>query len=177
LVVLAQRALSGSGLPKSGGLQPEVVVTMTLDQLRGMDAAAAEIVGGTVREPISPGRARRLACDARILPAVLGTGSKVLDFGTGRRTASEGQRKALALRDRGCTAPGCDAPPSWCEAHHLVSWSVRRDGSLENLALVCDAHHDLLHQDGWSLRLTSDHRVEWIPPDSADAPDPPDRAP
>ena len=80
------------------------------------DGGAAEIVGGTIREPISAERARRLACDARILPSVMNGASLILDHGAARRTASPAQRIALALRDKGCTAPFCDRPAAWCEA-------------------------------------------------------------
>ena len=86
----------------------------------------AQIAGATVREPLSAGAARRIACDAGLIPAVLGGPSEVLDWGRARRTATAAQRRALALRDRGCTFPGCDRPPDWCEAHHLVRVGTRR---------------------------------------------------
>ena len=129
LVELARRALAGDTLPDSGGVRPLVVVTMTLDQLNeridaaGLDrAGCAQIAGATVREPLSAGAARRIACDAGLIPAVLGGPSEVLDWGRARRTATSAQRRALALRDRGCTFPGCDRPPDWCEAHHTLGW-------------------------------------------------------
>jgi hypothetical protein len=108
-------------------VRPQVVVTMTLDQLNeridaaGIDraglnrAGCAQLAGATVREPLSAGAARRIACDAGIIPAVLGGPSEVLDWGRARRTATGAQRRALALRDRGCTFPGCDRPPDWAE--------------------------------------------------------------
>ena len=178
LVELARRALADGGPPDTGGLRPEVVVTMTLDQLRAGDdatgpAGCAQITGGAVREPISAGAARRIACGAGIIPAVLGGRSQILDYGHTRRTASPGQRKALALRDGGCTARGCDRPPSWCEAHHLIPWSILPRTDLNNLALVCDAHHDLLHHDGWSIALSEDGKAIWTPPPQPPPEEPP----
>ena len=176
LVDLAKRQLAAGDLPDTGGLPTQVLVTMTLDQLTPPDhgqpeaeAGCAEIVGGTIREPISPGRARRLACDARILPAVLGGTSTVIDLGSSRRTASPAQRIALALRDKGCTAPYCDRPPSWCEAHHLIPWPISKNTDLNNLALVCDAHHDLLHHDRWTITLDNGRAI-WHPPPPAPHP-------
>ncbi len=174
LVELARRALTGGQLPVTGGVRPQVVVTMTLDQLRASidSAGCAQIAGATVREPLSAGAARRIACDAAIVPAVLGGPSEILDWGRARRTASPVQRRALALRDRGCTFPGCDRPPEWCEAHHLIGWEHGGLTDLNDLTLVCDAHHDIAHHDGWTITLDPDGRVEWHPPPTP-PPEPP----
>jgi Domain of unknown function (DUF222) len=167
LVELAQRMAAAGGLPPSGGTATTVVVTMTLEQLLAADGdpvGAADVRGGTLHEPVSAARARRLACDARILPAVLGGASEVLDWGRAKRLATPAQRAALALRDGGCTFPGCDRPPAWCEAHHRVGWLHDGPTDLANLALVCDAHHDLIHHDGWHLTYHPDTGVLWHPP-------------
>jgi hypothetical protein len=148
---------------------------MTLDQLRNpIDQVdgCAQIAGGPLREPLSAAAARRFACDAALIPAVLGGPSQVLDLGRETRTASTAQRRALALRDRGCTHPGCDRPPPWCEAHHLTGFRHGGRTDLNQLALVCDAHHDIAHHDGWTLTLNQDHRIEWHPPPTP-PPEPP----
>jgi len=59
---------------------------------------------------ISVAEARRLACDARIVPAVLSGDGHVLDLGRARRLFTGPLRRALILRDGGCTFPGCDRP-------------------------------------------------------------------
>jgi hypothetical protein len=177
LVELATRQLAAGELPPSGGTATTVVVTMTLEQLLAADAGssadvdspgAAEVRGGTVDEPLSAARARRLACDARLLPAVLGGASEILDWGRAKRLATPAQRAALALRDGGCTFPGCRRPPAWCETHHLVPWLSAGLTDLANLALVCDAHHDLLHSNGWTLTYRPDVGVRWHPPADRD---------
>jgi len=107
-------------LPKAGGVNATVVVNMTLEQLLGKLGAASLDVEGE----ISASEARRLACEARIIPVVLGGDSVVLDVGRARRLHSEYQRVAMGLRDGGCTAEGCDRPPGWCQAHHdEVTWA------------------------------------------------------
>ena len=180
LVELSRRQIAAADLPDIGGVPTLVVVTLTLDQLTGPVAATttvdagegcAELVGGTIREPISAGRARRLACHAGLLPAVLGGDSHVLDWGHTQRLAIPAQRRALALRDQGCTFSGCDRPPSWCEAHHTVPFGTSRRTHLDELALVCDAHHDLAHTDKWTLTLEPDG-MHWAPKQ----PDPPPQA-
>jgi hypothetical protein len=164
LVDLARIAMGAQRLPASGGLPPQVVVTMTLDQLRGEMEGCAEIAGSAVGEPISASTARRIACDAGIIPAVLGGASEILDLGRSERLARPAQRRALAIRDGGCAAPGCDRPPQWTQAHHIDPWMPYGRTDLNNLVLVCDPHHDLLHHDGWTVRIGSDGRPVWIPP-------------
>jgi hypothetical protein len=87
---------------------------MDLDTLTGALKAAQRDTSAK----ISPGLARRLACEAGLVPAVLGTRSEVLDVGRRTRFHTGPMRTALALRDHGCTADGCDRPPGLCHAHH-----------------------------------------------------------
>jgi len=48
-------------------------------------------------------------------------------------------------RDGGCRFPGCDRPPGWCDAHHIVHWAHGGPTALDNLVLLCRPHHRLLH--------------------------------
>jgi len=86
------------------------VVTMTLETLLGGLTAARLDTG----ETISPGAGRRLACEAGIIPAVLGGKSQVLDLGRKRRFHSEAQRIARTIEVGGCEVEGCDWPPGMC---------------------------------------------------------------
>ena len=101
-------------VPSAGGVPATIVVTMELATLMGGLKAASLDTGGR----LSAGEARRLACRAGIIPVVLGGPSVVLDLGRKRRFHTESQRIALAVRDRGCSAVGCDTPPGMCHAHH-----------------------------------------------------------
>lgn len=128
-------------LPKAGGLNATVVVTMTLEQLMtGLGA-----VGLDTGEYISAGQARRLACAAGIIPAVLGGDSHVLDLGRNSRFHDGPQRIALNIRDRGCTAENCDRPPGWCHAHHEAPWSEGGETSVKKGRLLCPWHHTKAH--------------------------------
>ncbi|MFD4522294.1 DUF222 domain-containing protein, partial [Paenibacillus glucanolyticus] len=84
--------------------------TMSLDQLRADLGTAALGYDG---DQITAAEARRLACNADLVPAVLGTNSEVLDLGRTARLAHPIQHRALRLRDQGCQAEDCDAPAAW----------------------------------------------------------------
>jgi len=101
---------------------------------------------------------RRLACDATITPVTLGPLGQVLDVGRRTRTVNAGMWAALTVRDAGCAFPGCDAPMSRCDAHHVVHWADGGPTSLANLVLLCRYHHQrVIHddqrEDRWSVRI------------------------
>ena len=98
------------------------------------------------RRTISAGEARRMACAAGIIPAVLDGKSQVLDLGRKKRFHTTAQRIALGLEQHGCTADGCDWPPGLCHAHHEIPWSKGGDTSLTNGRLLCPRHHALAHR-------------------------------
>ena len=94
---------------QTGGDRPRVTVLVTYDDLlRGV--AGATLLGSNTR--ISPSEARRLACDADILPAVMGSNSPILDLGRTTRLFTGDLRQAIVLRDRGCVFPGCHRDPA-----------------------------------------------------------------
>jgi hypothetical protein len=104
--------------------------------------------------------ARRLLCDCAIGRVVLGTDGEILDLGRTTRTPSAAQRRALVVRDRGCAWPGCDRPPEWCDAHHIVWWEDDGPTDLDNLALLCRRHHVLCHEGGWTMFRAFDSSIE-----------------
>ena len=144
-------------LPTSGGTTATVVVTMGLDTLLG-GIAAASLDTGT---RITAGEARRLACEAGIVPAVLGGASQVLDLGRTRRFHTPAQRLALALRDGGCTAEGCDLPPAACHAHHDTPWSRGGPTNLDDARLLCHRHHRVIHDARYDTTRLPDGTVRF----------------
>jgi hypothetical protein len=113
--------------------------------------------------PISAGWARRLACDATVIPIVLGSNSEPLDVGRATRLIPPAMRRALIARDKGCAFPGCRRPPRWCDAHHIKHWSDGGETSLINLVLLCGYHHDVIHHSDWTVTIT-DGRPVFTPP-------------
>jgi len=113
LLNYTQRA---ADLPMEAGEKPALILTMSLGDLRGR--GEPPLLNGDM--PITAEQARLLACDARVIPAVLGNSGEVLDLGRETRLATTPQRRALGLRDRGCVFPGCTRPSNWCQAHHIA---------------------------------------------------------
>jgi len=146
------------------GVKTTVVVRMTRAELEsGLGVGA---VDGTP-QPVSVGALRRAAGDAEVVPAVLSGASEVLDWGRARRLFTLAQRMALVERDGGCA--WCNAPPSWCEAHH-IRWWERDSGptDLSNGVLLCTRCHHRVHRDGWEIEVR-DQVVRFIPPRAVDA--------
>jgi hypothetical protein len=137
--------LDPTALPAHGGAATSLVITLSLEQLREQ-IGAGEVIGHDTRS-LSAGEVRRLACTAKLIPAVLGTDSETLDLGRSNRLFSRAQVKALRLRDRGCRADGCTVPVTWTEAHHLDPWSRGGTTDLANGLLLCNWHHHRIHDD------------------------------
>ncbi|WP_051479050.1 HNH endonuclease signature motif containing protein [Arthrobacter sp. H5] len=162
-------ALATNKLPATGGHRPQVMVTIDYQTLIGeIPGAGHTMFGG----PIRPKTARRIACDANILPILLGGSGEILDLGRGQRFFNATQRRALMTRDKGCAFPGCTIPPIWCEAHHITPWYAGGTTDTDNGALVCGHHHDLLEDGNWTIRVQDG--IPWfIPPPYID----PDQTP
>ncbi|KRF35159.1 HNH endonuclease signature motif containing protein [Nocardioides sp. Soil805] len=135
--------LDPTRLPIHGGTATTVVITMDLDSLMTGLGVATTSTGGR----ITAGEVRRLACTAKLVPAVLGGKSQVLDLGRAKRLYDNAQREAMGLRDGGCRAEGCDIPAAWCEAHHLIPWSKSGRTDLADGLLLCSHHHHRAHDD------------------------------
>jgi hypothetical protein len=164
LVGLARDALTrDTGVV--AGAPVTMVVTVPLAALRD-GLGSAQITG--IDQPISAATARRLASDARIIPAVLGSASEPLGVGRAIRLATSSQRVALAIRDGGCLWPGCDAPPGWCDVAHIEPWARGGPTDLTNLMLLCPFHHRRFDLDGWQLRRDRDETPWFIPSEHTD---------
>ncbi len=143
-------------LPHSGGLSATVVVTIPLATLEGGLAAATMDTGTR----LSPGEARRMACDAGLIPAVLGATSEVLDHGRTRRLFSKPQRIAMAIRQSfRCAAEGCQRPTAWCDAHHLQPWIRNGNTNLDDGVLICGRHHTLAHHPDYTVHRRPAWRI------------------
>ncbi|NYH44703.1 hypothetical protein HNR22_004430 [Micromonospora jinlongensis] len=160
LADLCRLSLRTGELPEHGGDPAQIIVTTSFDALAGQLRAGTLDTG----LHLTPKTVRRLACDAAILPAVLGGTGQVLDVGRQRRLITGPLRRALVLRDGGCAFPGCDRPPRWCDAHHIHHWADGGPTNLDNAVLLCGHHHRHLHHNDWTVRLSDDNHPEFIPP-------------
>jgi hypothetical protein len=180
LVEACQRLADADVLPTAHGAKPRVAVMIPHGVLMQQAGAPA----GTDR-PLDPelldsghrlslASLRRLACDADVLPCVLGGRSEILDVGRTQRLVTPALWTALVLRDRRCAFPGCGRPPIACDAHHVVHWADGGPTSLDKLVLLCRVHHTVVHTTPWDVRINAgDRRPEFLPPPRLD----PDRRP
>jgi hypothetical protein len=130
-----------------------------LDPHTTYDPAGAPTVNGT---RVSPETARRLACDADILPVVMNSNSEVLDIGRATRIWPKAIRKALQIEDGGCGWPDCQMPLWACRIHHLTYWFHGGATSKANGVHLCRFHHWLVHHRRWKIwrdEITSKIRV------------------
>ncbi|BBE21814.1 hypothetical protein MN0502_06970 [Arthrobacter sp. MN05-02] len=175
LVTACKIALTTTGLPATGGHRPQVMVTIDYKDLigdiqhanrpgnagnSGQAGHAGHAGYGVFIEQLSARTIRTLACDADLIPLVLGSSGQVLDIGRAQRLFPPHLRRALVARDKGCAFPDCTIPASWCEAHHITPWS--RDGrtSINNGVLLCTRHHHVIHQGTWTVEPR--HGIPWF---------------
>ena len=148
-----------TGMPKAGGVPATVVVTMTMENLLGQLAGSELPATLDTGDLISAATARRLACEAGIIPAVLGGKSQPLDLGRKRRFHTEPQRIAIMLRDGGCAAIGCDWPPGMSHIHHKTAWVNGGNTSVADGVMLCPRHHTLAHDHRYQLKTDKHGKV------------------
>lgn len=152
------------GLPVSGAT---VIVRVGLDELNAGTGFAT--VDG-LDQPVSIAACRRMAAGGGVIPAVLGGGGEILDWGREKRLFTRAQRLALVERDGGCVM--CGLPPQMTRAHHLRWW--QRDAGptdLDNGVLLCESCHHRVHDNDWEIRIEGRGlaaRVWLIPPPNVD---------
>jgi hypothetical protein len=157
LVEMARRA-AGATVADRHRARPTVTVLLDADTLAGRlhEGGHCELADGT---PLGPDTARRLACEADLIPVVLGGASQPLDVGRARRLATAAQRSAMLARSRTCEWPHCTTAAAWCDAHHLQPWENRGRTDLANLAWLCAAHHHQAHEGHWRLTRHANGRL------------------
>ena len=117
--------------------------------------------------PVTASTVRKIACDADIIPVLLGGEGRILDIGRASRVFPPHIRKALTARDQGCAFPGCTIPATWCEAHHITYWSRGGTTGTENGVLLCSHHHHVIHKEHWTIQVRTG--IPWfIPPPHLD---------
>lgn len=163
---------------------PEIAVHIDVDTLVTGVFESGSVCETATGTPLSPAAVRRMACDAGLLPVVLGGEGLPLDVGRSRRLATAAQRSALRSLHRTCAHPACSVRFSRCRIHHVDPWERGGTTDLDRMVPLCERHHHLVHEGGWALTITADRVTTWRRPDgstwfegsTADRP-PPERAP
>jgi hypothetical protein len=162
-VELAIHAMDSGAIPQQATQRTHLQVTVPLETLLALPGAPGADLEFSP-QPISAKTAERLACDCSVTRIVLDSESMVIDVGRAKRTISGAARKALNLRDRGCTWPGCERPASWTSGHHIRHWIHGGSNEPPNLTLLCYRHHWNVHEGGWQIVRGDDGRMLTIPP-------------
>jgi len=157
---MCDRLLRSTALPDSGGTPATAIVHINLDDLLG-GTGGGRLSDGT---RISLAQVAELLDQAEIAWCLEDAKGAVLDLGRSRRIASPAQTLALIARDGGCSFPGCDVAPEWCERHHVIPWLSGGLTDLDNLTLLCRYHHRNFEQRGWTCQITADRLPAWSPP-------------
>ena len=146
LTEMCRQAAGHAETCRTGGGKATVVITIDHDDLVH-GTGVADLEGGSV---LSGAAVRRIACEAAIIASSLAGGGTKLDFGRQTRLIASGLKTFLVSRDGGCVFPGCDAPPAFCQVHHLIHWGHTGRTERCNLVLLCHFHHHLQHEGGWT---------------------------
>ena len=162
---ICRQWLDAADRPLVGAERPHVTVTVDLATLEGRLPSPGSGPELADVGPISAEAARRLACDASVSRVITRGASEPLDVGRRTQVVPAGIRRAVVVRDRGCRFPGCDRPPGWSDAHHVVHWAQGGDTAVSNLVLLCRRHHRLVHH-GFGLEM-ADGRPRFLRPDGS----------
>jgi hypothetical protein len=160
LVVLADALLAGGPRERTAGDRYQVVVHVDADALAAEDDEGHRCELGEA--PIARETARRLCCDAGIVP-IVERGGSTLSVGRKTRAIPPSIRRALQARDGGCQFPGCTCK-RWLDAHHIEHWARGGHTELGNLVQLCRRHHRLVHEGGWTIERGTDGQFVFLTP-------------
>ena len=176
----------GVGLDTMAGLSPGVSLGCTCGRGFGPKAQLCVVMDvtylatngerGRCEIPgvgaIARSELERLGCDPEIYGILFDDRGLSLHHGRKTRRVSPQQWRVLLARDRGCVI--CGAHPNWCQAHHVKYWSLGGLTDIDNLALLCHAHHRWVHDNEITLRRGPNG---WHAPAGLPSPLRPDRQP
>lgn len=147
LVRLAEDRLRMGDLPQRHNGPTTMTIVMRADTAQGLPGAPAARTGRG--RPVPAAEAHMLRCEAALRAVLVDGNGEVLWQGRKRRLATRAQYEAMAVRDGGCTAPGCGRPPRECDAHHDVAWAAGGHTDVDQMRLLCRRHHRELHDELW----------------------------
>jgi hypothetical protein len=157
LLKLLQRT---GACPTANGVTATIVVHMDADAYATGHGTATTGFGYTVPASVAK---KWAGLEARVIGVLMSRMKHILAYSSTHRIFTEQQRLALIARDKGCSFPGCDAPPQYCEAHHVTEYRESRRTSVDDAALLCTYHHDHFEVMGWRVQIT-DGLPTWTPP-------------
>ena len=162
--------------PPPGGGVPDITVLIDVQTLltgHTHDGTILDIGLGRYGLPIET--IRRWACIGTITPVITAEDGTRLLLGRETRLANRAQRRALRVLHRTCAL--CDTPFHHCQIHHIHWYTLDGPTDIENLLPLCDQHHHLFHEGGWTLHLAPDRTLTITKPDGTTTIHAPPQAP
>ncbi|WP_022886743.1 HNH endonuclease signature motif containing protein, partial [Glaciibacter superstes] len=145
-----ERITRDADTPTLGGAAPTVMV-----HVNAQDLASNTGVGWIdgVEDPINLKTVRQMMCAGGYQTIIYGDDGDILHLGGKQRCFTTNQRKAIIARDGGCIIPGCNAPVSWVELHHVTEWAKGGPTEISNGVALCWYHHHSIETSGWKIRM------------------------
>ena len=150
------------------GIRPSVVVTVPALALLGHKAKNGEpdlpILEGY--GPIDLDTATKLAGAAKSWLRVLThpeTGV-MLSVSRDRYKVPAPLRAFLQRRDGTCRKPGCNRPAIHCDIDHTQEWQNGGQTAHDNLAHLCQMHHDEKHHTNVAIEHLPNGDIQWTMP-------------
>jgi len=159
------RLVRSEWLPDIAGVKATIVLTMSAEDYAAGTGYAT--TGHGRRIPVQEAK-RWATADHDLIAVLLNRTKRIEAYSDRHRIFNRNQRLALWARDRGCTFPGCSAPPGWTEVHHVIEAQAGGPTSTDNGVLLCDWHHDHHSRIGWRCEFR-DGTPYWIPPSWLDS--------
>jgi hypothetical protein len=156
---LVEMAIRAATAP-ADGRRPRPLFCVLVDYPT-MAGRLCELANGTT---VTPGALAGWLSDADVERVVFDGPSRVIDVGVRSRFFTGATRRAIQVRDRRCTWPGCDTPWQRCDVDHIVDYTDGGETTQANGTLRCPYHHRLGHR-----RTRAD-------PTAPESDDPPDEA-
>ncbi len=161
LVLMAESFLANGAKELSGGDRHQVVIHIAAETLQHKEAGCCEIEDGP---SIAAETARRITCDASLVPLIENEDGEPLDIGRKTRSIPPALKRALKARDKGCRFPGC-TNTRYVDAHHIHHWADGGETKATNLLSLCRFHHRLVHEGGITIQRLDDGAVRFVKPD------------
>jgi hypothetical protein len=150
------------------GIRPSVVVTVPALAMLGHKSKNGEpdlpVLDGY--GPIDIETATRLAGAAKSWLRVLThpeTGV-MLSVSRDRYTVPAALRAFLQRRDGTCRKPGCNRPAVRCDIDHTQEWQHGGQTAHDNLAHLCQMHHDEKHHTAVTIKHLPNGDIQWTMP-------------
>ena len=155
LVLLAESALHHGLDPGASGERYQVVVHVDVAVFADPEAPGQSVLEGGTH--VSAETSRRLACDASRVVMRHDPDGRVVEVAAKTRTIPPALRRALHHRDRACRFPGCGV--SFGQGHHIRHWAQGGPTALDNLVLLCRAHHRMVHHGRFTVAMAGGRPV------------------